>query len=245
MALTDNLVSVWCENADPVTDLHGSNDLTNNNSVSTATGKVGTAGDFEKGSSQYLSITDAAQTGLDITGDMSLNMWAQFEDLGADGTAFRLVTKWQSDRSYNLYWYNTTTDILVLELTDSSATESTSSVSWTPSTATWYMITMTYTASAGEVRFYINGSQQGSTQTGAVTNIANDTAEFQIGANATADSFYFDGLLNQVAIWSKVLNTTEISDLYNSGSGLAYTSWAGGAATPLFNHSTLLTLGVG
>jgi len=36
---------------------------------------------------------------------------------------------------------------------------------------------------------------------------------------STAD---FDGLIDEVGIWSRALNSTEVSELYNSGSGLAY-----------------------
>ena len=37
--------------------------------------------DLESGSSQYWSITDASQTGLDITGDFSIEGWVKLESL--------------------------------------------------------------------------------------------------------------------------------------------------------------------
>lgn len=37
--------------------------------------------------------------------------------------------------------------------------------------------------------------------------------------------YYLEGNLDQIAVWSRALTTDEISALYNSGDGLAYTNW--------------------
>lgn len=58
MALADNLVSYWQMGS--ANDSHGTNHLTNNNSVSFTTGKVGNAASFAAASSQYLSHADDA-----------------------------------------------------------------------------------------------------------------------------------------------------------------------------------------
>ena len=63
-------------------------------------------------------------------------------------------------------------------------------VSWTPSTGTWYHVAVT--KSGTSVKFYVNGSQQGSTQTCTGTDIYNGTAPFEIGGWA-AGATYHDG----------------------------------------------------
>ena len=243
MALKTNLISYWKleEASGTRVDAHGSNDLTDNNTVTSATGKSGNAADFEAGNSEYLNITDASQSGLDITGDLSINLWVNFESL----TTGRMISKSDfgtADRAYSFLWVNTVTDYLRLYLYD-GVTEYEPTVAWTPSTATWYMLTVVYDASAGTQDYYVNGSQQGTQQTGAVNSIRNSTANFNISA-AQGDVNYFDGLIDEVAIWNKTLTTAEITEIYNAGTGLFYDDWdvVGGAVQV---HSNLALLGVG
>lgn len=44
---------------------------------------------------------------------------------------------------------------------------------------------------------------------------------------------YFNGLLDQPTVWNRVLTTTEITQLYNSGNGLNYTKWNAALKTDL------------
>ena len=53
--LLTNLISYY--KLDDVNDYYASNNLTNNNTVTFVTGKIGNAGDFEVDSTQYLSNT--------------------------------------------------------------------------------------------------------------------------------------------------------------------------------------------
>jgi hypothetical protein len=47
--------------------------------------------------------------------------------------------------------------------------------------------------------------------------------KFIVGNEDGSD--YYDGWLDQVAYWKRLLTATEIAQLYNSGNGLAFTSW--------------------
>jgi len=83
MALTDNLISFWGleETSGTRVDAHGTNNLTDNNTVTSATGKVGTAGQFTNANSEYLSITDNASLSTgDI--DFSAQAWVYFDSFG-------------------------------------------------------------------------------------------------------------------------------------------------------------------
>ena len=51
--------------------------------------------DLESSSSQYASITDASQTGLDITGDLTIELWAKFESLPSEYN-YSIVSKWEA-----------------------------------------------------------------------------------------------------------------------------------------------------
>jgi hypothetical protein len=82
---------------------------------------------------------------------------------------------------------------------------------------------MRYDASAGSVEYYVNGSIQGTTQTGHVTNLKNSTGVFMLGRpDFNFAGQYFDGMMDEVGLWNKYISTTEITDLYNSGTGIPY-----------------------
>ena len=63
-------------------DSIGSNDLTDNNTVNAVLGKVGNAGQFVAANSEYLSITDAAQAGLDLLREFTILVWFKPTTLG-------------------------------------------------------------------------------------------------------------------------------------------------------------------
>jgi len=82
-----NLISAWLLNESSGTrfdETSNNNDLTDNNTVGfNASCEFDGCGDFEDTNTEFLSITDASQTGLDITGDMTICGFANFESLGS------------------------------------------------------------------------------------------------------------------------------------------------------------------
>jgi hypothetical protein len=230
-SLTTSLVSYWdLEEADGTRyDLHGSNDLTQNGTggVDQATGKVGNAADFERGDSDYLSITDASQSGLDITGDISVSFWMKLESAPAFDTIYSILNKrntGSSNGGYQIQYthFPSNTDTLQIVFYDgSSNTSSVAALDLNLSTATWYHLVITIDVSAPDIKVYLDGSDQSfSMSLTDATAIGDNAEEFRIGRTAAGD--YFDGQIDEVGIWSKVLTSGEVTDLYNSGSGLPY-----------------------
>jgi hypothetical protein len=84
------------------------------------------------------------------------------------------------------------------------------------STGTYYMVSMTYDQTADEVVFYVNTDSETESYEGTFSAVTNT-----IGARLASD-YSFDGLIDEVSIWSDVLTPTEIGILYNSGNGLGY-----------------------
>lgn len=248
MALKDNLVSYWKmeEASGNRADAHGSNTLTDNNTVTSGTGKIDTAADFERTNSERLTIADASQTGLDFTGDFSASVWVNLE-AALDGTLieYNLISKYRptgNQRSYSFnYTWNGGTPRLQFVSSTNGAGASVGSANVTLSAATWYHLVFIYTASAGSVEFFVDGSSIGS-DTALGTSIFNGTADFEIGAQNAA--FFVDGLIDEVAVWSRVITSDEVAEIYNSGAGKSYDDWDV-AASPRTTQPTLLTLGVG
>jgi hypothetical protein len=73
-----------------------------------------------------------------------------------------------------------------------------------------------------------------------------NTRDFTIGTqNDTANIFRWDGLIDEVGFWKRVLTSAERTELYNSGNGRDYayiTAAAGVSLTPGVGAATLTGL---
>ncbi len=228
MALTTNLLSYWKldESSGNAADSVGSNTLTNNNSTAYATGKINNGADLEASSSNYFSIASSAS--LRIKGDMSFSFWVKLESLPSSGNSFWIIDKKsETGEDYSVYAVYLKNNAGAYELTYRSTNGSSASlqddfVSWTPSTATWYHVSVTRT-NAGSIIFYVNGSQQGTTQTGYNGTLSDDSdLAFYIGRYKSADGRYFDGIVDEVGVWNRELTGAEVTSLYNGGTGIQY-----------------------
>lgn len=233
--LTTNLVSYWeLEEASGTrVDSHGANDLSESGTggVGQVSGAQGNAADFEAGDSDYLSITDASQSGLDLTGDVSVSFWITPESQPATNSQYSIVSKYNSataNRSYDFAYrdVSSTKYFRFVSTTTGSTNFNILDVAYTMSNATTYHVVMTFDASAATMELWVNGSSQG-TATGSFTSIYNGSSDFRISGLGNSTSF-FDGVLDEVGIWSKVLTSSEISDLYNSGTPLEYETLSSG-----------------
>lgn len=238
MALVDNLVSYWKldETSGTREDIHAANDLTDVNTVGAATGKINDGADFEFSNSEYLSISDASQTGLDGMTDFSVSLWFYQESVAA--TYPQLVSKWSetgNQRSYTVA--NVGGSIYFYHSPDGAGPNLRSVNGGAVSNATWYHVVGTATTGTNNLKIYVNGTNV-SSDTVAGAGIYNGTAAFQIGHAdgpfAGSSNQYFDGIIDEVGVWSRVLTGAEVAELYNSGNGLAYPFSGGGANTTNF-----------
>ena len=170
--------------------------------------------DLEKDSSQYLSITDAAQTGLDITGDLTIEFWCNPETLvynhgvvakgGITNPAFfAFISGSGGTGTLNLYVYDS-----------SGNTTRYSTNAGVAITGSWQHYAIVFTAASHTIQFYKDGSPITSNMNAeAATSIRDNNQPFLIGY---ADNVgYFDGLIDEVRIWNDVRTSGEISSNYN------------------------------
>lgn len=179
--------------------------------------------DFELSSSQYASIADASQTGLDITGDVSLEAWIKLEQLPSTaGTEFYITGKWTQNsgkRSYALSL--TTADKLRLywsSANEENFVESNAAVVTAGDVGAWVHLAGTLDVSVPTGVLYKNASVVASTVTGTLTSIQNGTAPYAIGARNTDEtpSGFFDGLIDDVRVWNDIRTGTEITNNYQT-----------------------------
>lgn len=236
-ALIDKVVSCWDldESSGTRTDSVGSNDLTDGSSVGNTTGKVGNAADFVEASTDFLYITDASQSGLDLTGNISLAFWHNPTSIPQNtGGEFyhHLIDKWggSGSRSYLLRYQNEgTPQYLFATSNNGTAVNALALYDTTLSTGTWYHIVVTYNSSTGAVAWYVNGTnvENDSTSSGSVFN---SSQQFAIGGNAA--NIALDAAIDVVVVANDVFDSTDVSTLYASGSGIACSGLSAGA-TPL------------
>jgi hypothetical protein len=217
VAVIDNLVAYWSleEASGTRDDAHAANDLTDNNTVTSGTGKVATAASFTAANSESLTRadTDALSMG-DI--DFSFAFWVNLSTTLTQG----IVSKWNgSNLEYDLRlqggtgfrFYISSADAFV-NLTNVDATDF-----GVPSTATWYFVVARHDATANTIDIGVNGGTQ--TSAAYAAGGYNSTSTFALGVDADG---YLDGLLDEVGIWKKKLSAPEIAWLYNAGAGRSY-----------------------
>lgn len=172
--------------------------------------------DLELSSSQYLSIADASQTGLDLTGDFTLECWIKAETNNT--TRYVLAKHTSGQTSYILYL--TSNGKVGLDVSDNGTTNAGHFVDFVtqniviPSTGTWHHIAISYDASETTPIIYVDGVSKTFDTSGTVgTSVFNGTAPFEIGTDASR-TYYYDGLIDDVRVWNDIRTGTEISDNY-------------------------------
>ena len=78
--------------------------------------------------------------------------------------------------------------------------------------SSWIHVAMTWDTTADELKGYVNGAQVGET-IGSLGDFSGTIDDMDLGRNP-ADGAYFKGQMDEVSIWTEVM---DISELYNGG----------------------------
>ncbi len=226
--LPNGLVSYWKFDGSSgnAIDSVGANTLTNNNATPYVPAKINNGAQMTSTSLQYFSIPDSAQSGLDLTGDMSISMWVKFDSVISFPPTeyfYALATKWNNggQRSYEFAISNNLLSFSWSTNGSAGGSEDFARIPFTPVVGTWYHLVVTYTASNALVNFYIDNVNTSSTM-GELTSIHSGTADFSIGGRASGMLGLVDATYDGVGIWNRVLTSDEVSELYNGGAGIQY-----------------------
>lgn len=217
MALTDNLIAHWKLNEASGTrnDSHGSNHLTDNNTVASAVGKLGDAADFELDNSEYLSIADNANLSLGADSDFTWAGWVNPESL-VTGAIFSKRTGTNEATEYSLFLINTGT--FRFDVGNGSTFQTRSG--GTVTAGNWFFFVCWHSSADNKIYLQVNnGTPAESVWNGGTQDT---TSELHVGKIPNASSAYFDGLIDSLSFWKRVLTSDERTELYNSGNGLDY-----------------------
>lgn len=233
MSLLDDLVSHWKldEASGTRVDSHGDNDLTDNNTVGQAAGKIGDAAAFVAANSEYLSRTSNAslQAG---DADFAIACWLWL-DTTADGRG--LAGKWLASNQEWILW-EAGGNIRFFVSADGSGLTAVSVPE--PAAGGWHLLVAWHDSVANTINIQLDN--------GAVASAAHaggafvGSAAFALGTNLDAPTNYgWDGRIDSVSFWKRVLTSDERAALYSAGAGLDYDDFAS-AEDPVTNMSICL-----
>lgn len=195
------------------------NDLSDINSVSSSTTSpqegVGFAV-FEKDNSEYLSISNANQTGLNIAGANTLGGWFRPESVSFEQT---LIGKWDTSgdaRQYRLY-INASNKLVLAVSSDGTAANVTEVTGATTlSAGTWYHLSGVFTPST-KMEVFVGAVSDASNTTSIPAAIHTGAADFTVGADSsssTATNFY-DGDADNLFIYNLALSASDLTSVKN------------------------------
>lgn len=203
MALTTDLEHYYKFDVDSSTqtDEVGSANATVTGATFNSTGKIN--GDY--------SFTDdgiTTSTFTTISRPLTINMWVK----GTQTANYDSIFTEGSNYNNGMLYMATVSRLSFF------ASSAEYQVAATLSSSTYKMITITVDSS-GNTDIYVDGVVQAKAGGSDTTNPSFSSLGFGKGW-LTYDGF--SGSMDEPAIWSRVLSSTEITELYNSGSGLQY-----------------------
>ena len=87
-----------------------------------------------------------------------------------------------------------------------------------PSLDEWHHLALAYDGTVGLTRFYVDGEEV-TTARGYPGGDLKATDGFHIGTYRGADNRWFNGMIDDMAVWDRALNHLEIEWLWNEGAG--------------------------
>lgn len=216
MSLLTNLVSYWKldEASGSRADSVGSNTLTDNNTVTGASGKITTCSHFTAANSEYLTVAD--NSGLSPSTAFTFSCWVK----PVAGSTYNLFDK----ASTFICRINIAQQGDVVFYVYSSSIRYGYTTGPLFATGDWVFLTYVFdgslTGNDARLKIYVNASPKTLNFDGTTipSSIDDTTNDLKIGGTL----FYLNGDMCEVGYWNRALTQDEITDLYNVGDGLAY-----------------------
>jgi hypothetical protein len=198
------------------------NDLTDVNTVARGTGLVAGGADFVRTSSESLTITDATQTGLDITGPITMEAWVKNDEVA--NPPYQVIEKYRdstcgsgNDPPYSLRLVTESPNLKECAGVTGSCSDPPDAqpAAWTITSGAWVFLVGSY--DGANTRVYRNSVE--SNARAYASGIVNTDGTFYIGSHGTAN--YFDGIIDEARVSSVARSqgwiTTEYTNMNSPG----------------------------
>ena len=175
-----------------------------NNDNYNYSGRLGGALVFD-GIEEVLSINDSSS--LDLTNDFSVSFWAEPTTLSRNmtfiskgsGTTANYFIDYKATNQIEFGFYNGAFRSILVDASSVSANA-------------WNLITATWNESSNMSRVYINGAEKGSLQINS--DMLSNSLPLKIGYYPGYNQ-NFTGMIDELVIYNKTLNVSEISNIYS------------------------------
>lgn len=222
MALSDGLVTLWEfeEASAPFLDSIGSLNLSNLGGTPGSTiGKIGNALSLDGSTESLQNAGVQPWTGID---DMTFSCW-----LNADtpGTGNQIVATWRDGAPAAMTFFILNSSAFPRVIIFDALANSYTLIGTVAITTGWHLFMYQYVRNDN---CYMWVDNQATPDT--IANIdqplySPTTPNLTVGSS-TAPGVFYDGLVDQFAIWNRALNSAERAQVYNSGNGTSLTGQA-------------------
>lgn len=205
-----NMKAYWRLESDGADSSASGYNLTGINTPIHASGIFGNGVDLERGSNQAYYVPDASCANLEISGAKTYVCWAKFESHTND---MYLVAKSNAAASVATgIRYSTANGIGFISTGLTTNNEVNSSTD--PVDGAWNMIAGVFTGAA--LQIYVNGTLTSVSSGGSSTDTNGD---FALGRLGSYNGYYFDGVLDDVAVFNAALTEAQLDAIYESTAG--------------------------
>jgi len=207
----------------------GTNHLTDNNTVGRAVGQIGYAADFVAANGECLTSPDSPD--LSAHGDFTIATWLRLTSKSEWETA---IAKWAWTINRREYCLGIAADRFVF-LTSADGSDDVDTVYadnlGSPALGQWYFVVVWYDAISGTNNIQVNN---GEVDSGAARGVLDSDSIFSVGCAmlGSGPNMPWDGEVDAVGLWQRVLTAEEREYLWNDGNGREYPC-CGIAATPI------------
>ncbi|MEX0931930.1 MAG: LamG domain-containing protein [Candidatus Paceibacterota bacterium] len=178
------------------------------------------------GSNDYLYTADSSS--LSITQDLTAEMWVNFDSFNTDQGI--LISKYgggTNERAYQFGYFKNTSDgkqYFESRISDDGTGINTTVVTleYDLATSTWYHVSFIYKSASGTVDVYLATTSAEShihagTMSGHKNSIKDSISQFRIASSHGAGNVnYFDGKIDDVRIWNKAREVSNINTDFKS-----------------------------
>lgn len=221
-SLNTSLIAFWKLNeATSATrnDSVGSHHLTNVNSVEQIAGRVGYGAHFTRTESDRLSISDNANLS---TGDIDFTIaaWIYLDSKPGDMVIVGKFIGSTNQREYVLKFSKAVDRLEILTSPNGTTTgqcDNFDTLFGSPPTATWIFVVAWHDSVANTLNIQTNNGTTRSVS--CTTGVFDSTSPFVVGALNNTESQYWNGRVDALGFWKRVLTSEERTALYNAGNG--------------------------
>ena len=174
--------------------------------------------DFD-GTNDYL-VRSPIGNSMQTTG--SVSAWVKLDSMSANGFIFQLKAEEGTDDQIILLW-NNGSGVIRGNVKFGGTTNVVDSGSGLENDGNWHHVVLTWgsgskTSANNFARIYIDGSETDNDAIGNSWGEGSTVGEIVIGRNSIQSNAYFNGHMNDIAIFDDILTSSEVSSIYNSGS---------------------------